>query len=143
LTEFWTEPRMLDSIVPTVDAADFFLQGWLGWEYGGLFYSNGTLDLDVAQRLSRTYAQAVAGTTQSMSFDFDNGSFNLQYTINPSCKLPTEIYLNEAQTYPNGFTVTIEPPFLANWKHVTKNHIQIIHIDSNPIRDIMVFIEAN
>ncbi len=45
--------------------------------------------------LSRTYAQAVAGVTKSMSFNTDSKLFTLVYTANISIALPTEIYLNE------------------------------------------------
>ncbi len=48
----------------------------------------------LVQKLSRTYAQAVAGYTQSMSFDADSKKFILKYiTSKASLSLRTEVQL--------------------------------------------------
>jgi hypothetical protein len=70
--------------------------------------------------LSRTYAQAIAGVLfqisnsniqipMEMVFNPDNSYFKLIYIINKKSGGPTEIYLNEALYYSNGFTVEIVP----------------------------------
>lgn len=62
-----------------------------------------------------------------MLFDPETADFQLIYKINPKCKMPTEIYLNEELFYLNGFNVEIQPASAAIWKKVSTNHLEIIH----------------
>ena len=72
--------------------------------------------------LSRTYAQAVAGRTVSMAFSTTTKQFDLKYVANAGATAPTEIYLNEAVHYPNGFTCTAVH---ATCSHVGKNRVLV------------------
>ena len=63
-----------------------------------------------------------------MSFNPDNALFMMEYVMNPNSKLPTEIYLNEDLFYPNGFNVILFPPELAQWKKISKNHLEVQHL---------------
>ncbi len=81
---------------------------------------------------SRTYAQAISGTTQQMSFNSTTKEFNLVYTILPNCAMPTEIYLNEQIHYPQGFTVNISPANAARWEQPEKNYLAIHHQINTP-----------
>lgn len=74
-----------------------------GWSYG-FYNANGSINDDAVRVNSRTYAQAIAGVTQSMHFDENTYVFKLSYRIRKSCTLPTEIYLHEKMFYPRGMT---------------------------------------
>lgn len=88
-----------------------------GWEYklfdpitganNGFFpyYATGNLTVSptVREVVSRTYTAAIAGRGRHTSYDRKTRRFELSYDAKPGCKLPTEIYLNEADHYPFGF----------------------------------------
>jgi len=124
-------------ITEAMNLADAFFQGWAQWEYKafvgmtgwdyGLFFPNGSVNYQTVKSFSRTYATAIAGVGDFMSFDSSTSIFILNYEINPTCTQPTEIYLNEDIFYSKGFTVSIVPSDAAIWKKVSKNHIHIIH----------------
>ena len=60
----------------------------------------------MANTLSRSYAQVVAGTTTRMHYDTDTRAFTLQYTVNPRVSLnETVIYLDG----PSDFVVRCDP----------------------------------
>eukprot|EP00897_Mesotaenium_endlicherianum_P007760 jgi/Mesen1/7011/ME000365S06147 len=129
-----------------VEGADRHLQSWIGWEYKpyvnktgynlGPFNEDGSLNETVARFLSRTYPQAVAGTTCSFSFSPATGLFKLSYD---AAELPdkaeeaggaqgegqelaeaearllsrtTEIWLSRKYFYPLGIVVSRQPPGL-------------------------------
>lgn len=84
---------------------------------------------DVARRqLSRTYATAIAGAPVSMSFNPTTAHFTLLYASSASVKsgATTEIYLNEAFYYPQGFYVTFAPLGVASYTK-THNRVEITH----------------
>jgi endoglycosylceramidase len=118
-----------------LDLADRYLQSWMGWEFKafapmtgwtyGYYYQNGSLKEPLVRALARTYAQAVAGSIQSMAFNNETCVFALVYNIKTSCTLPTVIYINQQWNYPNGFTVSISPSSAASWKLVQANTINI------------------
>ena len=62
---------------------------------------------DQKKERTRTYAEAVAGVTNSMHFDASDHSFTLEYVLDESIGLPTEIRINKEVNYPNGFDVVI------------------------------------
>ena len=76
--------------------------------------------------ISRTYAQAVAGEIIETFFNTTTAEFLLSYTLNASCTLPTEIYLNEALHYPNGYDVVVYPPVLVKWTSPATNSITVV-----------------
>lgn len=95
--------------------------------------------------MSRTYAYAIAGsysgcvsfpgahlhvcctvgTPSKMSFDVNSARFELVFTPEPSCSADTEIFLNEAWYYPNGFTVTFTPSDGGSYKSIAMNRIAV------------------
>eukprot|EP01125_Pyxidicula_operculata_P000383 TRINITY_DN1041_c0_g1_i6.p1 TRINITY_DN1041_c0_g1~~TRINITY_DN1041_c0_g1_i6.p1 ORF type:complete len:379 (+),score=54.65 TRINITY_DN1041_c0_g1_i6:304-1440(+) len=119
------------------DVADQYFQSWLFWhyksfappgpDYFGAYYANGTMNLEYVSIISRTYATAIAGHSQLMSFNTTTKEFILEYRVNTVCTLPTEIYLNEKMHYPNGYIVTLNPPNMATWNSPSTNNVYIIH----------------
>ncbi|EFA75181.1 hypothetical protein PPL_11255 [Heterostelium album PN500] len=154
LTEFGgnvgDSESVLESTLLTMEAVERDNQGWIFWiykdfapdSYGHLFFNeSGEPDWTRVKLFSRTYAQAVAGTTINSQFDSTTAKFSLSYTINPACKLPTEIYLNEALYYPNGYSVEFIPQLYANYTSTT-NRIFVNHIIDTS-QELTVLITAN
>jgi len=59
-----------------------------------------------------TYATAVAGNTTKQHFNPRNGTYRLEYVIDPFIELPTEIRLTPWR-YPKGFSIAVDPPWAA------------------------------
>ncbi|KAL5482104.1 hypothetical protein EMCRGX_G022389 [Ephydatia muelleri] len=146
LAGFMTEWGAYDTTQPYSNAyedaleltglADLHLQPWTYWQYKGygdittqsdtgegLWFNNGTLDVDKLKLLSRTYAQAVAGRYVSQSFNAANGDFVLTFEANVTISSPTVIFLNEQLYYPNGYSVMIVPSNAASY---TKTPNQLV-----------------
>ncbi|HUC37498.1 MAG TPA: cellulase family glycosylhydrolase [Acidimicrobiales bacterium] len=101
------------------DLADQNLLSWTYWQWklyddptGGsteaLVSSDGALDKTKAQILVRPYAQAVAGTPVSMSYDPTSKVFELSYSAAASISAPTVVYVPVESTYdvyPSGYCV--------------------------------------
>ena len=89
--------------------------------------NNATLDQPKVKTLSRTFAQTVSGTIESMSFTSANATFVLRYKYRNIANngAATTIYLNQAWYYSNGFQVAIKPSKAAQPKVVGPNTIQI------------------
>lgn len=142
VTEFDNGVGDYPAAVATMDIMDSLLLSWITWEYKplagsqpngtctgcgrGPWLPNGTLDLAEVATLSRTYAQAVAGVTQSMAFDSSSKLFTLVFAPSASITAPTEIYLNEAVHYPSGFTCTVSPASDASCTHVGPNSLHVV-----------------
>jgi hypothetical protein len=76
--------------------------------------------------MSRTYAQAIAGTPQVMRFNHKTAEFQFQFAADPTVTAPTIIYLNEKWYYPRGFKVDIKPATPSiTWKQTEPNRIQV------------------
>jgi endoglycosylceramidase len=121
-----------------MDDADKYLQSWLGWDYkpyvaktgsgSSIWYDNGTMNMQVVDRLSRTYAQSVAGVTTLMHYDENTQEFTLHYHTTSACtSYITVIYLNKAVHYASGYTVSILPSHAASWRAVDTNSIHVTH----------------
>jgi len=143
LTEFGATGNRTESIRAInwlLDAADNFLQGWAYWQFKyyadlttsgtgeGFYNKDGVLEENKVKALSRTYPQAVAGIPIYIEFHPENGKFELDYHINPSIVLPTEIYLNEKYYYPKGYTVSVTPTNTATWNSPAPNTLHIIPV---------------
>ncbi|RGB29428.1 Glycoside Hydrolase Family 5 protein [Rhizophagus diaphanus] len=129
LTEFeaaYDSGKNLPGLLTIIQAADKYLQSWIGWQYKDFFPltrqipgdglidpNTGQVRPDVAKIFSRTYAEAVSGNTLSMEFDEE---FKLVYEINPSIKKPTVIKIQEMYHYPNGFIINISPNGKVEWR---------------------------
>merc|ERR1712085_3840 len=106
--------------------------------------SNGSLETEKLKLLSRTYAQAIAGTPVRMSFELKDASFELEYKAT-IVSAPTEIYLNEAMHYPMGFDTVIEPSNCVNVETHTNRvllHLTIAETESCLGRDVKVRVTA-
>ena len=57
--------------------------------------------------LSRTYAEAIAGTPLAMSFDPSNGSFALRYRADRRVHAPTIVEVPTAVHYPHGYCARV------------------------------------
>ncbi|GAM18779.1 hypothetical protein SAMD00019534_019540, partial [Acytostelium subglobosum LB1] len=139
LTEFGADggdaPNVLDSMIHTMDKVEEHLQGWIFWEYkcfapdsycNFFFNSNGTVNTERVYHYSRSYAMAVAGTTKQSIFEDATSVYTITYVINGDCTLPTEIYINEAMRYPNGYTVQFIPELIATYT-TAHNRIFVNH----------------
>ncbi|KAJ3197631.1 hypothetical protein HK101_002059 [Irineochytrium annulatum] len=118
LTEFemgWQNGGNVPAIIAKSKLAEKYFFSYTGWEYTDYIAitgtnnglrdpSNGQVRPDMAAVYSRTYATAIAGTPNSMSFDDASGHFTLTFTHDGSDH-PTEIRLNSASHYPNGYRV--------------------------------------
>lgn len=114
----------LEHVGAWLDMADDFLQSWAYWqlkEYADfttqnaedpLYGSDGMPNVQKLRTLTRTYAQAIAGTPVSMHFDRTDGRFALLFKAPGSQVLQaaaTEVYLNERLHYPYGYAVSVTP----------------------------------
>jgi len=165
LTEFSASWNVPDNTAPQHDlqhakdviaAAESFKQSWSGWEYKvfhpssgrhpmtpgdmSMFHPNGTLDSGIVSAVSQPYARAVAGSIISNKFTEAKcdcrSSYVLKYNVSKSCKLPTEVYANEAMHYPGGLTVTVsvqdESRFLHGAKAVYNATARIVLVTHSP-----------
>lgn len=116
-------------------AADAHVQSWIGWEYkpyvgktgfnSGPFQRDGTLDLQIARSLARTYPRAVAGSITTFSFDPATALFSLSFVAGPTrgdgggrrhsrpaLSDPaglTEIWFHREYFYPFGLLIDAQP----------------------------------
>jgi len=92
-------------------------------DWTGMWNLDGTINTGQVKFVSRSYAQAIAGNTTNMVYNTTTQQFTLMYNISITCTLPTEIYINEALNYPNGYTVTLFPPTAVTWSSPQRNSI--------------------
>lgn len=71
--------------------------------------ANGTIIVENVRALSRTYAQAVAGSTIVNQFNSADSSFVLQYIASPDIQAPTLVYVASKWHYPKGYQITVMP----------------------------------
>ncbi len=128
LTEWgMCDPTLPDGVIECDSVqshADAHLQSWAWWDYAGLecYNSSGAPIPEYVAMMSRTYAKAIAGVPQNMSFDRVSGAFSLCYTLatgNPGAwsgspeDVPvaqtTEIYYHSASFYPRGVKLWTTP----------------------------------
>eukprot|EP00271_Cylindrocystis_brebissonii_P013067 TRINITY_DN32630_c0_g1_i1.p1 TRINITY_DN32630_c0_g1~~TRINITY_DN32630_c0_g1_i1.p1 ORF type:complete len:709 (+),score=41.06 TRINITY_DN32630_c0_g1_i1:143-2269(+) len=86
--------------IHVIEAADFYGQSWIGWEFKpfinktgsnwGVFDQWGGVNPVVARKVARTYPRAVAGTIVSFSFAHATGLFSLTYVASSSVVAPGE-----------------------------------------------------
>ena len=69
----------------------------------GMFNSDGTPQDLKLKAIARTYAHAFQGTPSKMSFNTTDGSFSTTFEYDAAITEPTEIYLNKAIWYSNGY----------------------------------------
>lgn len=97
--------------------ADDNLLGWSYWAWKyyddptggageGLVSSTGNLKMARAMVLSQPYAQAIAGTPVSMSYDISTDTFHLTYVPDHSIWAPTIVFVPRLH-YPHGYCVHV------------------------------------
>ena len=151
MTEFLTSAGEIEPMFKTMDAADMYLQSWIGWDYKAYHPSrpnlkgnrrsalwNGTgLDQIYVQNTTRTYPQAVAGYTVKFRFDLSSKEFVLVYEVSETCHATKSVvYLNEEVHYPSGYTVAVTPSSV-KWSSEKKNMLTFTHPTSLPVGSIV------
>jgi len=147
LTEFSVDDD-LTNMADTASVAESFQNSWIGWEYKpfagslangtctgcglGPWNANGTVNWGIVKTLSRTYAQAVAGTVTQSLFNSTTAAYTLSYKTKKSCTTPTEIYFNQPLHYPNGYQCTVTPSTSAQCILVSSNHLEVHHSSTLP-----------
>jgi endoglycosylceramidase len=163
-----------DPFFATVGAAEQHLQSWAMWElktfcketnqslasdsqnaafgscktgYGEenyLWDAQGVINVNTATKLARTYAMAVAGNTTHSHFDVASARYVLSYTIDTHCALPTVVFAHQQLQYPQGYTVTVFPETLVQWKAVDNNKLEfwprLLRDDQNYGRTVTITI---
>jgi endoglycosylceramidase len=125
LTEFYASSSNTEKVL---DEADSHLQSWMAWEMSVLYYDNRTLNTQVVSSLSRSYPQAVAGITNTFSYNKETHKFSLVYTLTKDCTSNvTEIYINEEMHYSKGYDVDIKPVNAIKWYSPSRNRIIVTH----------------
>lgn len=113
-------PVELEHLTRLLDMADGAFQSWAYWQLKlyqdfttanskeSLYDAEGNLEVEKLRALSRTYAQAIAGRPELMSFDAKTAAFELRFNASVA-SAPTEIYLNRQLHYPHGHSLQVEP----------------------------------
>ena len=138
--------------------ADDYLQSWTYWQFKwyrdyttqnhppqgeSLYDQDGNLELNKLRKLSRTYAPIIAGRPILMSFNPNTAAFVLEYAIDKTVSQnDSEIYLNEALHYPNGFTISIKPENAASVVQTEKNRLTIKHQNPSDMDGLSVSIHV-
>ncbi|CAI8015649.1 Endoglycoceramidase [Geodia barretti] len=113
----------------TMADTDEYLQG----SGSSIWYDNGTMNMQVVDRLSRTYAHSVAGVTTLMLYNEITKRFTLTYYVTAACTSnTTEIYFNKALHYSQGYTVAVAPSNSVTWKEENDNYVIVSHSRSLP-----------
>jgi endoglycosylceramidase len=112
LSEFGATTDAAD-IGRIVADADADLVGWMYWQWFHYDDPTGSHDSGLwpagpatsaqLDALSETYAQAIAGTPTSMSFDPSTGDFRLRYRIDHRATAPTVIFVPVSRHYQDGY----------------------------------------
>eukprot|EP00005_Dracoamoeba_jomungandri_P000139 CAMPEP_0174253230 /NCGR_PEP_ID=MMETSP0439-20130205/2606_1 /TAXON_ID=0 /ORGANISM="Stereomyxa ramosa, Strain Chinc5" /LENGTH=525 /DNA_ID=CAMNT_0015334145 /DNA_START=19 /DNA_END=1596 /DNA_ORIENTATION=- len=135
------------------DLADKYLQSWTYWQFkfyhdlttdtgsGESFYDeNGKLQKEKVKMLSRSYAQAIAGVPLSQSFDTDTSLYRLSFSLDPSISAPTVVYINEQYYYPNGFSVTTQPPGSLSYSQPATNFLYFVSSGNSAVLNVTITI---
>ena len=72
-----------------------------------MFNSDGTPQAQKLKAITRTYAHAFQGAPEEMFFQTANASFKTSFSLEKTVTGLTEIYLNEALNYPDGYKMTV------------------------------------
>lgn len=137
MTEFGAvrgNSRELAHLRDLLQAADDHLQSWTYWQLKkfrdfttanaqeALFTADGRVETAKLRTLSRTYAVATAGVPTKMHFEA--GVFELDFVATVQ-EAPTEIYLNEALHYPEGYSIAVDPSNCLNVHKTQRNYLNL------------------
>jgi endoglycosylceramidase len=104
-----------------LDSADQFLQSWAYW--GDILGQ-----VLAIKRISRVYARAIAGKPLAMQYIANQRMFYLSYNIDPTIKLPTEIYIPALQFPQQSYNVTVNAAL--KWK-IDPTNPNVILVEPN------------
>ncbi|MFN7955775.1 MAG: cellulase family glycosylhydrolase [bacterium] len=140
LTEFGASDFVAD-IARHADVADQNLVGWTHWAWKRYDDPTGDADEGIVTNdtgpiayqpkiavLERTYARAVAGVPTTMRFDSSSGAFDLAYTVDPTVRGPTEIWLPLERHYASGYALAVE----GGAGRVSPREPHLLEIESDP-----------
>lgn len=116
LTEFGACSGSQDCVAEirrVLSFADSALHSWAYWQFKynhdittvsgpieGFYKTDGSLQTAKVAALSRTYAPAIAGLPQEMTYEPHTGAFRLRYKVQQAtAHLPTEVFLNRELNY--------------------------------------------
>jgi hypothetical protein len=94
--------------------ADQHLQSWTLWGMNGHGVANGSFTPQQAEVLSRTYAQAVAGSVVNMTFEQRSRAFELCFEMDSGIAEPTVIYIAAATFYKDAPDISTTPNVIAH-----------------------------
>jgi hypothetical protein len=94
--------------------ADQHLQSWTLWGMNSHGIANGSFTPQQAEVLSRTYAQAVAGSVVNMTFEQKSRAFELCFEMDSSIAEPTVIYIAAAAFYKDSPDISTTPNVIAH-----------------------------
>lgn len=124
VTEFGAVPnntQNLNQIDEQMNWMEANFQSWAYWQYKyfddittasaeeSIWTSEGDLEENKLDMLTRTYAYAISGTPISTAYDSSTAKFSLTYAAAKQEVRPTEIFVSEDNHYPNGVKVTTTP----------------------------------
>ena len=122
---FHDAPVYIDMLYDEFDAAALSGTFWeasmsplnWGWENSSIFDPDGSVR-PRSLALDRPYPRAVAGTIEVISFDDENGRFELNWNEDPTITKPTEVRLPPL-LYPQGPKIDLSPPGQSNLDRAT------------------------
>lgn len=94
--------------------ADRHLQSWTLWGMNSHGIANGSFTPQQAEVLSRTYAQAVAGSVVNMTFEQRSRAFELCFEMDGGIVEPTVIYIAAALFYKGAPVISTTPNVIAH-----------------------------
>ena len=89
--------------------ADKHLQSWSLWGMDSQAIANGSITPQQAEVLSRSYAQAVAGSVVNMTFDKKTRVFELCFEMDNGIEEPSVIYMSSALFYKDAPVISATP----------------------------------
>ena len=110
---------------------------WTWWAYGydddsmGLCLLSGEPKEIFLRHLSRPYPRATAGHLGGYDFDVDTLTFTLNFTNDEKAAPETEIFVNAAYHYPDGFTVSSTDPE-SGWSYAWDADAQLLTVTADP-----------
>lgn len=111
----------VQEITSVTEVCDEHLVGWAYWQlktFGdlttsagtgseGFYNTDGTLQSNKVQALTRTYLPYTQGTLLSMNFNTSNANFVATFSVDTSIVEPTVIFWSQDYWYPQGFNTAL------------------------------------
>lgn len=114
--------------IQVMDDADKFLQSWTEW--GAYGQSQMSAPPGFRAAISRTYAQAIAGSPVNMTYSDNSHEFSLCYRVSLAATAPTVVFAAFALHYPAGLTVKCTSPNIEATTSPSTNQIVLSALPS-------------